>query len=194
MFILLNADKVAIAATTKAPVDNERGLELGDSTYSGLSLATATIIQLPDVPADFGGGRYRINAAADGLEPNPAYVAPAAPAPVALPALTITAIAPDAAHSAAIAPDFSEVTCQAGTTLTVSASLSVPLTGTFRMPLVSSDGRERFVLVTLTAGVATFNVPLTESGLWSVTEANINRDLPSAAHMAFAGIKVFVTL
>lgn len=86
MYVLLNANKVAIAATASAPTDNERGLEFGDSTYSGLSLATATIIQLPDAPTDLGGGKYRLNTTADGLEPNPAYVAPPTPVPDVAPA------------------------------------------------------------------------------------------------------------
>ena len=189
-YVLIDSNGVAIAADDVAPTQFAHGVEIDGCSYFG----AYTISQVAMIPADFVGGKYRLNATADGLEPNPAYVAPSAPALVSFPALTITAITPDAAHSAVIAPGFSEVTCQAGTTLTVSASLSVPVSGTFRMPLVSSDGRERFVLVTLTAGVATFDVPLTESGLWSVTEANINRDLPSAAHMAFAGIKVWVTL
>ena len=191
-FIVLDQDGIAIDQSAIPPVQTERGLQVGGTTYSGMTLAVLEIAGA--VPADFIGGKYSLNATADGLEPNPAYVAPAAPTPVSLPALTITAITPDAAHSATIAPDFSEVTCPAGTTLTVSASLSVPVSGTFRMPLVSSDGRERFVLVEMVGGVASFQVPLAESGLWEVTEARINRDMPAEMRMAFSGIKVYVTL
>lgn len=126
----------------------------------------------------------------------------ATPAPAALPTLKITAIAADATHAAGtvIAANFSEVTCPAGTTLTVTAKLvdaagaTIQLTGLFRMPLIASDGRERIVGVVITAGAASFNAPLAESGVWSVTQASINRDLPAAQHMAFAGVKVYVTL
>lgn len=130
-------------------------------------------------------------------------IAPVAPsAPAALPTLKITAIAADATHAAstAIAADFSEVTCPAGTTLTVTAKLvdsadaTIPLTGSFRMPLIASDGRERIVGVAMTAGVASIDVPLAESGVWAVTQGSVNRDLPAAQNMAFAGAKVYVTL
>jgi hypothetical protein len=99
-----------------------------------------------------------------------------------------------------ISTNFSEVTCPAGTTLTVSAKLAdaagatIPLTGTFRMPLIASDGRERIVGVSMTNGVASIAVPLTESGVWGVSQASVNRDLPAEQHMAFAGAKVYVTL
>lgn len=142
-------------------------------------------------PAHIGG---------DYDEINNAFSAP--PVPTQLPTLKITAIAADATHAAGtvIAADFGEVTCPAGTTLTVSAKLvdadgaTIPLTGSFRMPLIASDGRERIVGVGMTAGVASIDVPLAESGVWSVTAANLNRDLPAAQHMAFPGIKVYVTL
>lgn len=159
------------------------------------AVATAPLgtnwIPCDGTPAYIGGDYDSIN-----------NVFSAQPAPVMLPMLKITAIKADTTHAAntVIAADFSAVTCPAGTMLTVSAKLvdatgvTIPLTGSFRMPLIASDGRERIVGVAMTAGVASFAVPLAESGVWSVTDDNLNRDLPAAQHMAFSGIKVYVTL
>lgn len=84
--VLFDDQAIAIDATQETPADNERGLQFGQSTYSGLSLATASIVRLASVPADFVGLKYRLNATADGLEPNPAYVVPVAPPTEAVPA------------------------------------------------------------------------------------------------------------
>lgn len=86
-----------------------------------------------------------------------------------------------------------------GTTLTITAELRagevvVPLTSTFLMPVTSRDGRERVLQAAMVDGVATVVSPFAESGVWQVTEAEINSDLPPDMQMHFAGIRIFVVL
>ena len=130
------------------------------------------------------------------------------PAPVAIdanlgalprPALVITSIEPDATHaSQALINGVADVTCPAGTVLTVHAELRdaagavLPLTDSFRMPLRSRDGREKVLLAVMDNGVVSINAPLRESGAWSVTEAMINESMPPDHQMGFAGFQVFV--
>ncbi len=115
------------------------------------------------------------------------------------PALVITSIEPDATHaSQALINGVSDVTCPAGTVLTVHAELRdaagavLPLTDSFRMPLRSRDGREKVLLAVMENGVVSINAPLRESGAWSVTEAMINESLPPDHQMGFDGFQVFV--
>lgn len=132
----------------------------------------------------------------------------AEPAPVAIeasldaqpkPALVITSIEADATHaSQALVNGVSDVTCPAGTVLTVHAELRdaagtvMPLTDSFRMPLRSRDGREKVLLAVMENGVVSINAPLRESGAWSVTEAMVNESLPPDHQMGFGGFQVFV--
>lgn len=130
------------------------------------------------------------------------------PAPIAIegnlgalskPVLVITSIEPDAAHaSQALINGVSDVTCPAGTVLTVHAELRYaagtvpPLTDSFRMPLRSRDGREKVLLAVMENGMVSINAPLRESGAWSVTEAMVNESLPPDHQMGFGGFQVFV--
>ena len=68
----------------------------------------------------------------------------------------------------------------------------LPLTDSFRMPLVSTDGRERVLLARMQDGRVTLRVPMTESRIWRITETQINSALPEAAHMAFDGLTLYV--
>lgn len=128
-------------------------------------------------------------------------IAPASPyAPVPRPRLVLTAIGADAAHADAISVTaaLDDVTCPAGTLLAVAAELQdadgapVPVTATFRMPIVARDGREKVLLVSLVDGVASFNAPMRESGVWEVTAAIINQGLPATEQMDFGGITIYV--
>lgn len=117
----------------------------------------------------------------------------------ARPTMVITAITADAGHAAqtVIKPGLGDVTCPVGTVLTVTSELRspsglVPLTDTFRMPLLARDGRELMLLASLVSGVATITVPLRDSGAWQVTEESINSGLPEAMHMHFSGITAYV--
>lgn len=113
------------------------------------------------------------------------------------PELVITAITADVAHAAQALVSPSEVTCPAGTTLTVAGEVrvggaKVPLDGAFRAPVRASDGRERVVLATITQGVLSATWTVRESGIWEITESLINRDLPEAERMSFTGMKAYV--
>lgn len=119
--------------------------------------------------------------------------------PAARPLLVITSVSADATNAArtAITPELNDVTCPAGTVLNISAQVQIggaPLsvTATFRMPIVARDGREKVLLVALVGGVANFNAPMRESGVWEVTQAIINQGLPAAEQMDFAGITIYV--
>lgn len=201
MYIVLDTNSVAVAKSIEIPAFGPRGLVIDDDVaLSWATAANTSIVQLIP-PADFVVGKYKFDGTA--LVPNPNYALPARVEPAELPTLKITAISADGprAASAVIAADFSEATCPAGTTLTVSVSLVdaaagavIPLTGAFRMPLIASDGRERIVAASMADGVASIAVPLAESGVWGVTQDDINRDLPITQHMAFSGIKVYVSL
>lgn len=121
-------------------------------------------------------------------------------APAQRPQLVITGITADAANTSrtVITSTLNDVTCPAGTLLNVSAALQdgasnpVLVAATFRMPIVARDGREKVLLVTLVDGVASFNAPMRESGVWEVTQAIINQGLPAAEQMDFAGITIYV--
>lgn len=125
------------------------------------------------------------------------------PATTTMPTLVIEHIEADTenADKTAIRVDadgVTDVTCPVGTVLTVTGVLRdaggaiVPLSDDFRMPFRSRDGREKILRADVVAGSATINVPLRESGAWSVTATTINESLPAALQMVFAGIRIFV--
>lgn len=118
------------------------------------------------------------------------------PRPLPLPLLNITSIssAPDA-----IASDLSEVTVKVGATVTAIAQITdganvLPVNAAFRMPVTASDGREIVALAQFVDGVAEIAIPFEASGIWSVTEATINRALPPEQQMTFAGITIYVVV
>ena len=119
--------------------------------------------------------------------------------PAAHAAIVITSITPDAAHLVDTqVTALNDVTCPAGTVLTVQAELQrdgvvLPVTDRFRMPLRARDGREKVLLAEMVDGLITITVPLRDSGAWAVTETMINEDLPPAAQMGFGGFRLFVT-
>ncbi|WP_051284397.1 hypothetical protein [Desulforegula conservatrix] len=99
-----------------------------------------------------------------------------------------------------IKPDFSDISCPAGAILICTAELRshdgsvIPLTDTFRMPLRSRDGRERFVSVPFSFGLATFSYTMNESGLWSINQDAINSGLPAEKHMAMKEFQIYVRI
>ena len=122
-------------------------------------------------------------------------IKPPPPPPVV--ELVLTSITPDAQHAAQTVVRGSEVTCPVGTTLTVAGEVRagaavVPVDGIFRVPVRATDGRERVVLATITQGLLASTWCTRESGIWEVTETLINRDLPVAQRMRFAGLKGYV--
>lgn len=114
------------------------------------------------------------------------------------PAVVITSISADPEHAAKtrVSDDMREVTVPVGATLTVQAELRagddvVPLTEDFRLPLVSTDGRQRLVLANMVNGQLTVSVAMRDSRLWRITEADINEHLPDAKKMVFAGLTIY---
>ena len=124
---------------------------------------------------------------------------PEPPAPLR-PVLVITDIASSDEERTEVRQDFKRVSCPVGTTLQIAAELRLvsgqlfPFSSVFLMPVVSRDGRERVLSAPMVSGVATVSAPFAESGVWQVTEAEINSDLPPQLHMSFAGIEIFVVL
>jgi len=91
-----------------------------------------------------------------------------------------------------------DVTCSVGSTVTANAELRapdgsiIPLTATFRMPLIARDGRERVILARMENGVATISIALPESGVWVISEETINSGLPPEMQMRFARHEIYV--
>lgn len=91
-----------------------------------------------------------------------------------------------------------EITCSTGSAVSVVAELRahddsvIPVTSTFRMPIVARDGRERVIFVHMTDGVASINATMNESGVWRVSEDTINMALPEDQRMSFDGICIYV--
>ena len=114
-----------------------------------------------------------------------------------LPRIVITQVhAGEHAAQTRVAEDFSEVDVPVGATLTITAQLRwqgelLRLSDSFRMPVTSTDGRERVVLASMDGGTITLRIPMTESRTWRVTQDTINRNLPADKHMAFAGLTVY---
>lgn len=128
----------------------------------------------------------------DGQRLAPPLAEPAAE----LPRIVITAI--DAGEHAAhttVADDFSLVRTTAGAILTITGQLMLAgallrLSDEFDMPVRSTDGRETLVTARMDGGIITVRIRMESAGTWTVTEDEINRDLPEPARMAFAGITV----
>ena len=115
------------------------------------------------------------------------------PAPPVLPELVIVSVT-GAIYDAAK----HEITTTEGTAITVNTEIHVggviytPFTGTFRVPVVATDGREKVVLASVVSGAAAIAWTPKDSGIWEITQARINRDIPEVQHLSFADIKLFV--
>lgn len=73
-------------------------------------------------------------------------------------------------------------------------SVATTFTGTFRMPIKAEDGDTRFALVGITDGVGSVTIPFSASGLWEITQEDINAKLPDEQKMNFSGMKIYVVL
>ncbi|MBX3588808.1 MAG: hypothetical protein KF796_19420 [Ramlibacter sp.] len=155
--------------------------------------------------ADFVAAHYPGAVPAQGMAPAPEPAPPApppapAPEPDHRPRLVVTEITSSNPGATTVQPDLAVVRCPVGTTLTINAQLRaandsvIPITSTFLMPVRSRDGRERVLPAPMVAGLATVVAPFAESGVWRVTEQEINSDLPALMQMQFAGIQIFVFL
>ncbi len=104
---------------------------------------------------------------------------------------------PENASHLSVNEAMTEVTCVAGTRLSVQAELQLdgeafPSDGSFRLPMRASDGRERFLLATMVQGAISLQATMADSGRWMVREAGVNEALPPDQRMRFAGITIFV--
>lgn len=69
----------------------------------------------------------------------------------------------------------------------------VPATDTFRMPIRRSDGTEpELALAAIREGALSVKWRPSAPGIYDITEATINRDLPPAKHLKLAQIRVYV--
>lgn len=92
---------------------------------------------------------------------------------------------------------FKELTVRVGTVVAYEAEIVdpagniIPVTDSFRLPLVSSDGRERITLASFVDGKATIPITFKESGVWSLTQEEINKRLPANIRFNFDGMTVY---
>lgn len=120
----------------------------------------------------------------------------AEPPALAIVVKSVQADAENAAHLS-VNEAMTEVTCVAGTRLSVQAELQLdgeafPSDGSFRLPMRASDGRERFLLATMVQGAISLQATMADSGRWMVRESGVNEALPPDQRMRFAGITIFV--
>lgn len=119
--------------------------------------------------------------------------------PPVRPRLVVTALAVDAEHAAQSLIDLAarEITAPVGAEASATVEIRdgddnvLLIDATFRMPITASDGRERLSLATFQGGQATIRVPLRESGVWRVTETEVNKRLPPEQQMQFDGVTVY---
>lgn len=114
-------------------------------------------------------------------------------------AIVVKSVQADAENASHLSVNeaMTEVTCVAGTRLSVQAELQLdgeafPSDGSFRLPMRASDGRERFLLATMVQGAISLQATMADSGRWMVREAGVNEALPPDQRMRFAGITIFV--
>lgn len=83
-----------------------------------------------------------------------------------------------------------------GTTVTFDAVIQdsdgniIPVTDSFRVPIESTDLRERFAFAKFVDGHAHVATTFRESGLWFVTESGINKRLPPNMWMTIDPIEI----
>ncbi|QDQ28251.1 hypothetical protein FNU76_18905 [Chitinimonas arctica] len=121
--------------------------------------------------------------------------------PAVRPLLVIIQVTSDRPNQTTVALDRHEVICPQGATLSFTAELRgedgavLPLSDSFRLPILQQGGREGLLLATMVEGIVTVTAPFTvpgDDGAWHVDEAAINAGLPEAAQMRFAGMVVSV--
>ena len=113
------------------------------------------------------------------------------------PLIVVENITPNAEHNAVtiVADNMEEVRTLVGAVLTLTVRIEVggvlyPANEGFDMPISSVDGRVYPKRVLFENGRATFDIALTESRIWQVSEAMVNSGLPPERHMRFAGMRV----
>jgi hypothetical protein len=115
------------------------------------------------------------------------------PTPIPVPTLIITSVT-----GAQFDVEKMEITAMAGEQFTahceiqVMGNIYIPFSGTFRVPVNATDGREKVILANVVNGEATIIWTPKDSGIWEISQNRINRDIPVEQHLAFGGLKIFV--
>lgn len=100
--------------------------------------------------------------------------------------------------NASITPN--EIVCKMSSTVSASGTLTTydgmltNIDTKFKLPLVSSDGRIRIALANFVAGQCVLSITFAESGVWSITEKEINANLPDPYKLKFNDMVFYVTL
>jgi hypothetical protein len=68
----------------------------------------------------------------------------------------------------------------------------VPVNDTFALPILGEGLPTQLLLVQFISGVASFELKFPQTGLYSITQETINRELPSDSQFAFSGVKIYV--
>lgn len=90
-----------------------------------------------------------------------------------------------------------EIECEVGTILTADFKIYngnekvANVNKSFRIPIISLEGRKRFIPVKFVNGIANVNVKFREAGCWEITQSEIN-DLLEDHKMNFNNLKIFV--
>lgn len=156
------------------------------------------VVLMPDVPTNLLDGSHQYRFLGSLVDVTGESKPAPAPTPER-PQLRLISVAADEMHVARtrINLEAARVDSCVGAVLVAEVEIllsgvRLPLTDTFALPLLASDGREHLVEAVFENGLGQVRVPLTASGAWQVTEAEINKRLPAAMHMQFEGVAIYV--
>lgn len=74
----------------------------------------------------------------------------------------------------------------------ISGSYTLPVSDAFALPITSEGGSTQLIAVSIQNGLASIRISFKESGVYSITEDTINRELPIGSQFAFNNIKLYV--
>lgn len=99
--------------------------------------------------------------------------------------------------TARIKDNLTGVLCKEGSTVSITIEaqadgVRIPLTDYFRTPIVASDGREQILLTQFTDGICQAEYKVPESGFWSITQTNINKNTGNSVIFLFKGLNIDV--
>ena len=101
--------------------------------------------------------------------------------------------------TAIIKENLTGVLCKEGSTVSITIEAQadgalIPLTDYFRTPIVASDGREQIILTQFANGICQAEYKVPESGFWSITQANINKNTDNSIIFLFKGLNIDVAV
>lgn len=99
--------------------------------------------------------------------------------------------------TARIKDNLTGVLCKEGSTVSITIEaqadgVRIPLTDYFRTPIAASDGREQILLTQFTDGICLAEYKVPESGFWSITQTNINKNTDNSIIFLFKGLNIDV--